>query len=55
MNDSQRDELLGRLDERTCHLMKVMTNHLSHHWAIVLLAIGAVLSGIGSLLISLFT
>jgi len=31
MDNSERDMILGRLDERTEQLCKAMDNHLSHH------------------------
>ena len=50
MNDVQRDELLIRLDERLYHLTKMVTNHLSKHWAITLASFTAALAAIGGLL-----
>lgn len=34
MNDSERDELLIRLDERTAALVKSFSAHVKHHWMI---------------------
>jgi len=53
VNDSERDQLLARLDERTCHLMRVMSNHLSHHWAVTVLAIGAIITAISTAILVL--
>jgi len=42
MNDEERDELLIRVDERVCVLMKQLVpgvskrlaNHIKHHWIV---------------------
>jgi len=46
-------DLLIRIDERVTKLDRCMTNHLRHHWAVTLLALGAVVSAVLSLLIQL--
>ena len=46
-------DLLIRIDERVQKLDRCMTNHLRHHWAVTMLALGAVLSAALSLLIAL--
>ena len=51
MNDSERDQLLARLDERTCHFMKVLTKHLDQHWVVTLMALGALVSAVGAVII----
>ena len=52
MNDEERDELLIRVDERVCVLMKQLVpgvskrlaNHIKHHW-IVSVPVGLALFG----------
>jgi hypothetical protein len=67
MTDSERDSLLARLDvrthkldvflarleERLSSMERVTSNHLSHHWAVTLMAAGAVLTAIASMIIGL--
>lgn len=36
MTDSERDELLIRVDERVCSLTKQFSNHIKHHWMVTI-------------------
>ena len=45
MDDTQRDELLIRLDERTEALVKGFASHVKHHW-IVSMLVGSALLGV---------
>jgi len=49
MNDSERDTLLIRLDERTLQMKVTLAAHLAHHWSVTVLAVGAILTAIVSL------
>lgn len=53
MTNDERDALLVRVDERVCHMEKVLTNHLQHHWAVTLMVVGAMVSAVVALLVSL--
>jgi hypothetical protein len=39
-------DLLIRIDERTARIDRRLAEHLRHHWAVTLAAVGAVLSGL---------
>ena len=53
MMEPSDHDLLIRIDERVTKLDRCMTNHLRHHWAVTVLALGAVVSVVLSLLIQL--
>jgi hypothetical protein len=53
MGEANDHDLLIRIDERVEKLDRCMTNHLRHHWAVTMLALGAVVSAVLSLLIQL--
>jgi len=53
MTEPSDHDLLIRIDERVRKLDRCLTNHLRHHWAVTLLALGAVVSALVSLLIQL--
>jgi len=53
MSQPSDHDLLIRIDERVRKLDRCMTNHLRHHWAVTMLALGAVVSAILSLVIQL--
>ena len=53
MAEPSDHDLLIRIDERVTKLDRCMTNHLRHHWAVTMLALGAVVSALLSLLIQL--
>jgi len=48
MTNEERDELLIRVDERTCTLMKQFSNHIRHHWAVtipvIMIALGLIIA-----------
>ena len=44
-------DLLIRIDERVEKLDRCMSNHLKHHWAITLAAVGALFAAAGTLLV----
>jgi len=44
---SDHDLLIG-LAKDMCWLKQMMTNHFRHHWAITVVCVGALLTGIGS-------
>ncbi len=50
MNDTERDELLIRVDERVCSLTKHFTNHIKHHWMVAIPVIMLVLGLVVALL-----
>ncbi|HUX17124.1 MAG TPA: hypothetical protein VMW52_11675 [Phycisphaerae bacterium] len=52
-NDMSDHDLLIRIDERTEKLDMCMTNHLRHHWAVTLAAVGAVISAVVAMIVSL--
>jgi len=51
MTDEERDELLIRIDERVCVLIKHFTNHIKHHWMVTIPIIVAILGLITVLII----
>jgi len=50
MKDTERDELLIRIDERVCSLTKHFTNHIKHHWAVAIPVIMVVIGLVVALL-----
>ncbi len=47
-------DLLIRIDERVRKLTDCLAGHLEHHWAVALMAGGALLSGVIALIVSLY-
>jgi hypothetical protein len=54
MADATDHDLLIRIDERLTELGRRMSRHLAHHWTVTVAVLGALLAGVGSLLISLW-
>ena len=48
-------DLLVRIDERVQKLDKCMTNHLSEHWKLTLLALSAALAALAGIVTVLIT
>ena len=46
-------EILVLLEAQMLALQLNLTNHLSHHWAVTVLALSAALSGMGSLFVGI--
>ena len=46
-------DLLIRIDERVLKLDTCMSNHLKHHWAVTIAALGAGFSGIVAAILAL--
>lgn len=53
MTNEQRDELLIRLDERTKDIVKDLSNHLHHHFAVSLAAITVAIGALATAILSL--
>lgn len=53
MPETSDHDLLIRIDERVRKLDRCMTNHLRQHWAVTVLALGAVLGAVLSLIVGL--
>jgi len=49
--DPSDHDLLIRIDERVTKLDKCLTTHLGQHWAVTLLAFGAIVSAAFSILL----
>ena len=53
MNQSDRDELLIRVDERTQRIDGVIKTHLKHHWTVHVGVITAVITGLIAMTIAM--
>ncbi|HUS46152.1 MAG TPA: hypothetical protein VM219_09015 [Phycisphaerae bacterium] len=53
MPEPKDHDLLIRIDERVAKLDRCMSNHLSHHWAVTLAALGAMLTAMISIVIAI--
>jgi len=48
-------DLLISLSKDMSWLKQIMSNHLKHHWAITIIALGAACTGFGSLILYIIT